>query len=92
MIRINLLPIGRRPVEEKIRKEITVFFLLIFFSLSVMVYFHIDHTRTIKQITAEKKTVVVISSITILCGYYSPRITSRKAVCRWAVQCNLNAP
>ena len=57
MIRINLLPIGRRPVEEKIRKEITVFFLLIFFSLSVMVYFHIDHTRTIKQITAEKKIV-----------------------------------
>lgn len=57
MIRINLLPIGRRPVEEKIRKEITVFFLLIFFSLSVMVYFHIDHTRTIKQVTAEKKTV-----------------------------------
>jgi type IV pilus assembly protein PilN len=57
MIRINLLPIGRRPVEEKIRKEITDFFLLIFFSLSVMVYFHIDHTRTIKQITAEKKTV-----------------------------------
>lgn len=57
MIRINLLPIGRRPVEEKIRKEITVFFLLIFFSVSVMVYFHIDHTRTIKQITAQKKTV-----------------------------------
>lgn len=57
MIRINLLPIGRRPVEEKIRKEITVFFLLIFFSVSVMVYFHIDHTRTIKQVTAEKKTV-----------------------------------
>ena len=57
MIRINLLPIGRRPVEEKIRKEITIFFLLIFFSLSVMVYFHIDHTRTIKQLTAEKKNV-----------------------------------
>jgi len=57
MIRINLLPIGRRPVEEKIRKEITVFFLLIFFSVSVMVYFQIDHTRTIKQLTAEKKTV-----------------------------------
>ncbi|MEE9530561.1 MAG: PilN domain-containing protein [Syntrophobacteria bacterium] len=57
MIRINLLPIGRRPVEEKIRKEITVFFLLIFFSVSVMVYFHVDHTRSIKQITAEKKTV-----------------------------------
>ena len=57
MIRINLLPIGRRPVEEKIRKEITVFFLLIFFSVSVMVYFHIDHTRTIKQVTAEKKTL-----------------------------------
>jgi type IV pilus assembly protein PilN len=57
MIRINLLPIGKRPVEEKIRKEITVFFLLMFFSLSVMVYFHIDHTHRIKQITAEKKTV-----------------------------------
>jgi type IV pilus assembly protein PilN len=57
MIRINLLPIGKRPVEEKIRREITIFFLLIFFSLSVMVYFHIDHTRTIKKITAEKKTV-----------------------------------
>ena len=57
MIRINLLPIGRRPVEEKIRKEISVFFLLIGFSLAVMAYFHIDHTREIKQITAEKKTI-----------------------------------
>ena len=57
MIRINLLPIGRRPVEEKIRKEISVFFLLIFFSLAVMAYFHIDHTREIKRVTAEKKSI-----------------------------------
>ena len=59
MIRINLLPLGKRPVEERIRKEITVFFLLIFFSLSVMVYFHIDHTRTIKQITVKKRLWIV---------------------------------
>ena len=54
MIRINLLPIGRRPVEEKIRKEISVFFLLTFFSLVVMAYFHVGHTREIKRITTEK--------------------------------------
>ncbi|MGD8915786.1 MAG: PilN domain-containing protein [Syntrophobacterales bacterium] len=54
MIRINLLPIGRRPVEEKIRKEISVFFLLVFFSLIVMAYFHVGHTREIKRITTEK--------------------------------------
>ena len=54
MIRINLLPIGRRPVEERIRKEISVFFLLIFFSLVVMAYFHVGHTREIKRISNEK--------------------------------------
>jgi type IV pilus assembly protein PilN len=54
MIRINLLPIGRRPVEEKIRKEISVFFLLIFFSLIVMAYFHVGHTREIKRIKTEQ--------------------------------------
>jgi type IV pilus assembly protein PilN len=54
MIRINLLPIGRRPVEEKIRKEISVFFLLTFFSLVIMAYFHVGHTREIKRITTEK--------------------------------------
>jgi type IV pilus assembly protein PilN len=54
MIRINLLPIGRRPVEEKIRKEVSIFFLLIFFSLVVMTYFHVSHTREIKRITNEK--------------------------------------
>ena len=54
MIRINLLPIGRRPVEEKIRKEISVFFLLTFFSLVIMAYFHVGHTREIKRITNEK--------------------------------------
>ena len=57
MIRINLLPIGRRPVEEKIRKEVSVFFLLIFFSLAVMAYFHIGHTREIKRIQDEKSTL-----------------------------------
>ncbi|MCG6919220.1 MAG: PilN domain-containing protein [Deltaproteobacteria bacterium] len=57
MIRINLLPFGRRPVEEKIRKEISVFFLLIFFSLIVMAYFHVGHTREIKRITTEKKNL-----------------------------------
>jgi Tfp pilus assembly protein PilN len=54
MIRINLLPIGRRPVEERIRKEITVFFLLLFLSLVVMAYFHVNHTREIKRISSEK--------------------------------------
>ena len=57
MIRINLLPIGRRPVEEKIRKEISVFFLLLFFSLATMAYFHVGHTREIKRITQEKKNI-----------------------------------
>lgn len=57
MIRINLLPIGRRPVEERIRKEISVFFLLTFFSLAIMAYFHIGHTREIKRIKDEKMTI-----------------------------------
>lgn len=57
MIRINLLPIGRRPVEERVRKEISVFFLLIFFSVAVMAYFHIGHTREIKRINDEIKVV-----------------------------------
>ena len=57
MIRINLLPIGRRPVEEKVRKEISIFILLTFFSLAVMAYFHVVHTREIERIKVEKKTV-----------------------------------
>ena len=57
MIKINLLPIGRRPVEEKIRKEISIFVLLTFFSLAVMAYFHIGHTGEIERINAEKKTI-----------------------------------
>jgi type IV pilus assembly protein PilN len=55
MIRINLLPIGRRPVEEKIRKEVSVFVLLVFLSLGVMAYFHVGHTRDIERLTQEKK-------------------------------------
>jgi len=57
MIRINLLPFGRRPVEERIRKEISVFFLLVIFSLIVMAYFHVGHTREIKRITTAKKNL-----------------------------------
>ena len=57
MIRINLLPIGRRPVEERIRKEIYGFFFLVFISLIVMAYFHVGHTREIKRITTEKKNL-----------------------------------
>ena len=57
MIRINLLPIGRRPVGEKIRKEISIFLLLMFFSLAVMAYFHIAHTREIKRIQDEKSSL-----------------------------------
>jgi Tfp pilus assembly protein PilN len=57
MIRINLLPIGKRPVEDRIRKEISIFFLLIFLSLVVMAYFHVGHTREIKRITNEKKAL-----------------------------------
>lgn len=57
MIRINLLPIGRRPVEERIRREISVFFLLTFFSLLVMAYFHVNHTREIKRITSDKNNI-----------------------------------
>ncbi|UCG21026.1 MAG: PilN domain-containing protein [Deltaproteobacteria bacterium] len=57
MIRINLLPIGRRPVEERIRKEIYGFFFLVFLSLIVMAYFHVGHTREIKRITIEKKNL-----------------------------------
>lgn len=57
MIKINLLPIGRRPVEERIRKEISVFSLLILFSLAIMAYFHIGHTGEIKRINTAKRTV-----------------------------------
>ena len=57
MIRINLLPIGKRPVEDRIRKEISIFFLLMFLSLVVMAYFHVGHTREIKRITNEKKAL-----------------------------------
>lgn len=57
MIRINLMPIGRRPVEERIRKEISIFVLLVVFSLVVMAYFHVGHTREIKRVTNEKKHI-----------------------------------
>jgi type IV pilus assembly protein PilN len=55
MIRINLLPVSRRPVEEKIRREVSTFFLLVFLSIVVMAYLHVGHTRQIKKITAKKQ-------------------------------------
>jgi type IV pilus assembly protein PilN len=54
MIRINLLPIRRRRAEETIRKEVSIFFLLILFSLAVMGYFHFGHTRDISRLSKEK--------------------------------------
>ena len=55
MIRINLLPIGRRPVEEKIRREVSLFFLLLVCSVLLVAYIHIGHTREIERISQEKK-------------------------------------
>lgn len=55
MIRINLLPIGRRPVEEKIRKEVSYFVLMVGFSLAVMGWFHVQHTNDIKRLTNDKQ-------------------------------------
>lgn len=55
MIKINLLPVRRRRVEESVRKEVSIFFLLLLFSLAVTAYFHLAHSREIEQITQEKK-------------------------------------
>ncbi len=55
MIRINLLPVRRRRVEESIRKEISIFFLLLGLSLAVMGYLHVAQTGEIEQMTQEKK-------------------------------------
>jgi type IV pilus assembly protein PilN len=55
MIRINLLPVRRRRVEESIRKEVSIFFLLLGLSLAVMGYLHIAQTGEIEQMTQEKK-------------------------------------
>src|SRR5512139_365634 len=55
MIRINLLPVRRRRVEESIRKEISIFFLLLGLSLAVMGYLYVAQTGEIEQMTQEKK-------------------------------------
>jgi type IV pilus assembly protein PilN len=55
MIRINLLPVRRRRVEESIRKEVSIFFLLLGFSLAVMGYLNVAQTGEIEQMTQEKK-------------------------------------
>ncbi len=55
MIRINLLPVRRRRAEESIRKEVSIFFLLLGLSLAVMAYFHVAHSRQIEQMTQQKK-------------------------------------
>jgi len=55
MIRINLLPARRRRVEESIRKEVSIFFLLLGLSLAVMGYLHVGQTGEIEQMAQEKK-------------------------------------
>jgi type IV pilus assembly protein PilN len=55
MIKINLLPVRRRRVEESIRKEVSIFFLLLGLSLAVMGYVHMAQTGEIQQMTQEKK-------------------------------------
>jgi type IV pilus assembly protein PilN len=55
MIRINLLPVRRRRVEESIRKEVSIFFLLLGLSLAVMGYLHVAQTGEIEQMSQEKK-------------------------------------
>ncbi len=57
MIRINLLPIGRRPIEEKIRREIFIFFGLTLLSVAIMGWFHVGHSGTIKKISNEKRQI-----------------------------------
>jgi type IV pilus assembly protein PilN len=57
MIRINLLPVRRRRVEESVRKELSIFFLLLGLSLAVMAYFQFAHSRQIAAMTQEKKTL-----------------------------------
>jgi type IV pilus assembly protein PilN len=57
MIRINLLPVRRRRVEESVRKELSIFFLLLGLSLAVMAYFQFAHSRQIVAMTQEKKTL-----------------------------------
>jgi type IV pilus assembly protein PilN len=57
MIRINLLPVRRRRVEETIRKEVTLFFILIAVLVGAMAYVHMGHTREIERITREKKAI-----------------------------------
>jgi type IV pilus assembly protein PilN len=55
MIRINLLPARRRRVEESIRKEVSIFFLLLGLSLAVMGYLHVAQTGEIEQMAQEKR-------------------------------------
>jgi type IV pilus assembly protein PilN len=54
MIRINLLPVRKRRAEESVRKEVSIFFLLLGLSLAVMTLFHVAHSREIEQMTQEK--------------------------------------
>jgi type IV pilus assembly protein PilN len=55
MIRINLLPVRRRRVEESIRKEVSIFLLLLGLCLAVMGYLHVAQTGEIEQMNQEKK-------------------------------------
>jgi type IV pilus assembly protein PilN len=55
MIKINLLPVRRRRVEESIRKEVSIFFVLLGLSLALMGYLHVAQTGEIEQMGREKK-------------------------------------
>ncbi|MFP3869304.1 MAG: PilN domain-containing protein [Syntrophobacteria bacterium] len=57
MIRINLLPVRRRPGEEIIRKEVSLFLLLILVTVGVMAYIHIGHTHEINKLVQGKKRI-----------------------------------
>jgi type IV pilus assembly protein PilN len=58
MIRINLLPVRRRRAEESVRKEVSIFFLLLVLSLVVMAYFQFANSRRIERMTQERQRLV----------------------------------
>jgi type IV pilus assembly protein PilN len=58
MIRINLLPVRRRRAEESVRKEASIFSLLLVLSLLVMAYFQFANSRKIERMTQERQVLV----------------------------------
>ncbi len=53
MIRINLLPVRAARKKENIRRQVSIFFLCIVFSLCVMVYFTISTNRKISNLSRD---------------------------------------